>query len=553
MSEQYSDHKRLGHHSGLIPSRTYTYALSEAFFASVPYPYQRFYRSHVRQALSWYNGFVDWFHKGQTGDTYFSTRIAYTVLHKLAKLTVGRKLLFDDDGKASNETIDMFGKKGLDPLHFIELYSKKDNWSSKLKLATEWTYAGGTSALKLDSVSGKLVLEPLRTDEFLFDTDHHGEVVKSSALIYTETDTATRAGGEKGKELYYLFEERKYAENGKPMYRLAIKRGTGHDLGFKDVDFHSADQDFKSCPKHIREKFVRRFPRIMFNEWQELPFDTIGFWIIKATDGVSFAPSLPHGESLLTNCFHILQGYDFFYTALMTDMYLGRGKIIVPQHMQNPQSNMDWDDYGHFRGFDTFLTTMIPYVNPSDQKPLEIQFDLRSEDWKEIRNHLLQLLATNLGVSERTIATYLVPASEKPSNYEISADEDATAAFVEDKRDRLSRVFDEILEEILNFYGFESRVSVKFSKIGLQNQQNLLNNVTLKWQNGLIDHRTALEELYPDKTEDQITKIIELKKKESEYKQEQKEKEVGNDIIKNSEQQMREGSQGLQVERDEKD
>jgi len=513
MSDQ-NDNVRIGKQSPLIPSRTHTYALNTSFYSAVPHPFQQFYMRHVRTWLAWYDGYVDWFHLPESG--VFSTRFAYTIAHKLARITVGRKLLFDDEGKDSQHYINYEGGKDLSALQFTESWFSKNGGTDKLKQAVEWAYAGGDALLKLDNLKGgKLTLSPFRKDNYFYNTDSIGNVTAASILVYTTTNIIPDQQGET-KELYYLFEERKL-DNGVPKWRLSIKKGTGHTLSHKTVDFQSGDEAFRDCPKHIREKFILEYPSIKFNEWMKLPFKGLGIFIVKNTENVSFAPSLPFGESIFTNMVHILMSYDFYFSAKETDVYLGRGKLMIPQHMQNP--NTDVYDEGDYRGWDTFLMQKMPYVNPEEQKPIPLQFDLRPEDWERVRNNLIQEAAMSMGISERTLATFVVPASEKPSAYEISSDEDATAAFIEDKRDTLTHIMNELVSELLSFSGFkEDKVYVKFSRVGLTNQNNILNHVTMKRQNGLIDIRTALEELYPDKTEAQISVIYDRIKEEQQEK-----------------------------------
>ncbi len=519
MNENNQDHIRIGKQSALIPSRTHTFANNTPFYAAVPSPFQQYYMRHVRHWFQWYDGFVDYFHNHQSG--IYSTRLAYALLHKLAKLTVGKHLLFDDEGTPDTHFIKVNGRE-LNSLEFTEYWAKDNDLSQKVKQAKEWAYAGGDSLLKLDNYNKKLNVSVVRKDNYFIDCDFGGELSAASILIYTYTNMIQKSGSEY-TELFYLFEERNYDSNNNPQWRLTIKKGTGHGVSYKNVDFHSGDVDFRDLPKHIREKLVKEYPNTQFGEWVKLPFKDLGLYLVKATNKVSFMPSLPFGESLLSGILHLLQGFDFEYSAWLTDVYLARGKVLMPQHMQQPNVLEDFNE--HYSGMDTFLLQRIPYVSPESQAPLPIQFELRSEEWKNTRNNILQQIATNLGISERTVATYVVPASEKPTAYEISSDEDATAAFVEDKREMLQRVLDNMIETVLDFYDFgNEKVYVKFSKVGLTNINNLINQVSILKQNGIVDLKTALEMVFYDKTAKQIDNMYNAIRKENEEKMENKEK-----------------------------
>lgn len=487
----YDGYKRLGGRSALIPQLTHTYAGNTAFYAAVPAQYKDYYMRFVKQYFQWYDGFVPNFHNHHHG--IFSTRLAYTVLHKLAEQTTGARVLFEDEGKNG------------EALRFIEKFSEKNSLSNKITQATEWAFAGGDSLLKANVRNGDIFVDTIRKDNYFLNTDFSGEITAVSILLYTYTDMIQENQTDQ-RRLFYLLEERKY-EDGVPKERLTIKQGSGDRITYKNVDFQSADVDFKSLPRNIRQRLTTEFPGVTFGEWGELPFKSLGVYMIKTTDKISFAPALPFGESILSNNIHVLMSYDFYYSAFMTDVYMGRGKVLMPRHMQGPMR----DEYGSgdsFRGLDDFLLQRIDYVSPEEQKPLPLQFDLRGKDWADVRTHLLQTMATNIGISERSIATYLVPSSEKPTAYEISSDENATASFVDNKRPFIEKAINGLISCVLDFYNYDDESVVsKFSRIGLTNFNNVVNQVSILKQNGLVDERTALNMIFPDKNEQQLDSI----------------------------------------------
>lgn len=490
---EFDGNKRIGGQSALLPQLTHTYAGNSAFYAAVPHPYRDYYFRFVRQYFQWYDGFVPNFHNHHHG--IFSSRLAYTVLHKLAEQTTGARILFEDNG-AHGEA-----------LRFMEDFSSKRSLSNKITQATEWAFAGGDSLLKLNSRDSELYVDVIRKDNYFMNTNFNGDTEAVSILLYTYTDMI-QENQKDARRLFYLLEERKY-EGETPVERLTIKQGTGDRITYKNVDFQSADIEFKSLPRNVRERLTKEYPNVQFGEWGELPFKDLGVYVVKTTEKVSFAPSLPFGESLLSNNIHVLMSYDFYYSSFMTDMYMGRGRVLMPRQMQSPQ-NQDYNFGDSFKGLDEFLLQRIDYVSPEEQKPLPIQFDLRSSEWKEIRTHLLQTMATNIGISERSIATYLVPASEKPTAFEISSDENSTASFVENKRPFIEKAVNELIKAVLDFYNFgDSDVVSKFSRIGLTNFNNVVNQVSILKQNGLVDERTALSMIFPDKNEQQLDAIQE--------------------------------------------
>ena len=76
-----------------LASRQYVY--NHAFYMVVPEPYRQYYLRFVRPYFWWYDGYVPFFHTTTTG--IMPTNLARVLVRKLANLTTGSKLLFDDE------------------------------------------------------------------------------------------------------------------------------------------------------------------------------------------------------------------------------------------------------------------------------------------------------------------------------------------------------------------------------------------------------------------------------------------------------------------------
>ena len=513
--------RKLGSTS-LEPYRTYTVPSKQDFYTAVPAQYRNYYNWFVRRWFEWYDGFVNGFHNNGNS-TLFSTRIAYSIAHKFSKQITGGKLLFEDNGdnpEAKKEIMRVLRYKRFD---------------SKLQQAFEWALAGGDSILKLDSYKrGEPSIQPLRKDEYFVDVDFDGNIIRFSGLVDNKTKTNLVAGNKEYAN-FFIMEERRYNKNDEPEYRLSIKRGTSNGVSYGKGNFHSADYKFTQLPNDIRDEFKKEFPNTNFNEWESMPLDDLGVYMIKATEGTSFQPSLPFGESIFSNMIHLLMSYDFYYTAKMTDMYLGKGKVLIPDHMKSPHETGSRP----FSELNDMVYAKIPYVDPEQQTPTPVQFSLRSGDWTTIRNDLLQEMAMQLNLSPRTLASFAVPAAEKPTAHEINVDQDDTALTIEAIRKLNEGSINSVIDSICKYFGFEpDTITVKFSKMGLTNMSTMVNQMTTLKDRNLIDDRTALEYVFPDKTDDEIDKIIERKKEEAEEKIERDVKKQEKDEIGNKEKAM---------------
>lgn len=535
MAENFDSTKPLGNFSAFNTFYTYSWVNNEQFYAVVPYPYREYYQRFVKQYFQWYDGFVPHFHNQSSG--MFSTRLAYTTLNKLAKQTIGSKLMFNDDGVKDTKQIEYNGKK-LNSLNFIEEWSKANKLTSKVVQTKEWAFVGGDACYKLDSYNGDLRPSILRKDTYFFSTDFKGDICHFMGLVYTYSKMKPNVNGE-NKELFYLLEEREYDEQGKPMVRLSMKKSTGNQVNNKQVDMSPETIPFENLPRDVRHKFKKDYPGTLLGEWQELPLKDLGIYIDKASEKVSFIPSLQFGESLLSNAIHILMSYDYYYTSLNINLYTAQDKIIAPQHMQPPQASDDpYYGVNQFSSWNTFMLSRIPYTNPEDNSPILWQPSTRSEEWVRTRDNLLQSLAMVYGVDDRTISSAIVPNAEKPTAREISSDEYTTTLFVENQQIFTKDALDKMLQSVLDFYGFEEEVvTVKFDKAGLTNLNNVTTITTLLKQNGLIDLKTALEMQFPNKNDVQIELMMENIKQEKEDAMQFEQQQSENDVEENMEQQ----------------
>lgn len=507
---------------------TYSFINNNQFYPLVPKEYYDFYQRFVRQWFYWYDGFVPHFHNADAG--IFSTRLSYTLISGLAELINGGSLMFDNPEELSDFKLKYSSKprdkKPLDALEFIEKWSYDVNLTNKNNTAIEYSLAGGDSCYKLNSNGEDLYPVVLRKDNYFIDTDFRGNVVGFTGLIYAYNKQTKEDEGD-NRQYYYILEDRKYSDKGEPQYRIYVKRGYGNLTTHKSAELSKVQEvPFEELPKDIIKHIKKDYPSVKLGKWIDLPLSTIGIYLMKATDSISFLPQSPFGESVTSNLLSYLISYDYYYSAMNTDIYLGRGRVIIPQHMESPNKQ---NDANYNSGLDSGFYTRVPYTSLDDQKPVPIQFDLRSKSWSDIRNNLLQSIAMSLKVSLRTISSFLEDGAEKATAREISVD-DKTSIFVQNKRTLYRKPLNLMLQDVLDFYEFPDEINVRFSRVGLVNTNDIVQQTSVLKQNKLIDLPTALEQIYVDKNKRQLKEIqtniekeIEEAKEFEQQKVEQKE------------------------------
>lgn len=492
----------------------YSWINNALFYPLVPTYYYDYYNRFVRQYFYWYDGFNPDFHNENSG--IFSSRIAYTICNKLAGLINGGTLMFDSPTKLSNKKVAYKDGKQVNALEFIEDWSYDVNLTNKMNTAIEYSLAGGDSVIKLNSDGTDVYPTVLRKDNYVVDLNFKGEVTGFSGVVYTYTKMTKLTKGEESQkqDFYYLLEERQFDDEGNPQYRIYVKVGYGTLTTNKDINFDSIQEvKWESLSKDVRKAIKDNYPNVKLGEWYDLPLKSLGIYLMKASDSISFLPQLPFGESILSNQIANIQTYDYLKSFVATELYLGRGRVLVPDPMQNP--NKVANSSNHYEGLDSGIYNLIKYLKAEEQKPLAIQFEIRAEDITKIERLILRDMAMGLSISERTLANFLTDGSERATAREISVD-DSTATFVENKRTLYRKPLNCMINDVNDFYNFDDKLVIRFSRVGLNNMNDVVQQMVTLKQNGLIDTKSALDMIYVDKNDYQIDEMIKAIKKEQE-------------------------------------
>lgn len=497
-----------------------------AFYAVYPSYYYTFANQWLRKWLAWFDGYVPGIHDGVSG--ILSTRLATTLCNRLGEQVFGDGLLFANDKTFPD------AKKSLD---FISRLWKEDgDWDNQILKTFILASAGGTSYIKSNiSADREYWIDSWRADQCWTDVDFRGRVNRAKFIVAKYTKTVPSDKG-KQEDNCYLIEERFFAnphdckeykkkfkdqisnfqvapslERGKPYTRYQVFRLTGVASDFAQGVNLGSPLNWEEIPDDFKKSIIEDYGTLKVNLPQRLPFLDLGVDMFKWTAFISNLPQLPYGESVVAKIQAYLYEYDFMNSCMNTDFYLGRGRVMVPKSLQSPKpinfaGNMPTGNYN--QGLDSFIFTKVDYASTEDKKPEPIQFDLRSQDWLTARNHLIENIATSIGISPSTLASYLQDSSARTAR-EISSEESATALFVTNRRKLFTKPINDLVRRILLFNGLPDTVTVKFSQSGQTNTTLVTENVTSAYNARLISQYLAVKKLNPDMSEDEIQEEIE--------------------------------------------
>lgn len=506
--------------SAVANQKLFQWVNNQDFYSLVPSVYHPFYNNWVRTWLYWYDGYVPWIHGGAQG--ILSTGIGTMIVNRISDSVFGGNLMFSNSRKPKIRVRKEDGKDVGAALDFItNNWTKSTDFRTRIKRAIRYAFAGGFSLLKLNKTGGELWLDSLRADRFFVDLDGRGELRKvvSIASVY-ERATPNKSGN---TLRYVLCEERRYEKIGFLQQEIPVVEYKMYETT-APINYFSVKDNciaWLDLPKEVREAFSREYDG-RINEPQAMNgFTDLGCYLVRGSEDVSNVPQIGLGESLLAGIMTYLYEYDFYNTCFNTDMYLARGRVLVPKGMQGPraiaQANGVMQQYGtgQNEGLDSFLYTKVDSTNPDSQKPEAIQFELRASEWKEARNLLLESIATSIGISVSTLASYLNDGSNRTAR-EVSAEESATTLFVENARRRFETPINNLLKTVLRFYGYIDDVEVRWSRAGMTNVTVLVDTLTKAVQGGLISQEAAHSAYNYDNDEEQnaedFAKVLEDRK-----------------------------------------
>lgn len=484
---------------------TYSFANNNNFYAFVNQNFYDYYYRVVRRMSWWLDGYVIGFHDSTNG--IFSTRLAPSLVKGIGNHICGKQIMFKKANASSSNAA----------VEFLDKWSNKNDFKNVVRDAVKYAAGLGTSLLKINMSSKELWCEAVRLDYFFFTIDSKGKLNEVYCMIKRYNNVQPNTKQERN---YYLvehryFEHKKYKEfikskNGDmiprireedvPMVEYQIKLYTGNELSYKTYSPEMTQNvDWNSIPGKVKDSIKKDYRIIEFGKSQQLPFvDHLGCELFKFDGSDITLPNAPFGTSVLQDIISYLMLYDLSFSYFARDMYNGKGSVLTPK--QFVESGIDIA----FNGLNKNIYEFVPTIDPEKQKPLSVQFEIRAQEWETVQNNLLKKIATTIGMSPKTIASYLEDNSSQKTATEIDAEDDSTISYIEIKRGIFETPINKILEIILNYYGIADDAKIKFATPSVVNQDKIIDRAIRKLESGLMTIKQALKEIYPDEDEEQL-------------------------------------------------
>lgn len=495
-------------------NQTFTYANNSQFYALVNPTYYDYYNRIVRLNLEWFDGYVLGFHNQQNG--IMSTRIATALVNGIIGNVFQKKLVFDRVDKTSDY-------KALDKLNE---WMEKDNFLGKVKLASKYSGASGTSVIKLNQSYKDIYTQPLRQDQFFYETDFQGNITKITTFLKAYVNVFNTTDEEK-EQNFFVVEKRYYSTdidiptrvenlNGeiktyykKPSepvpvveYKVLYYQGRM----FENSMASKARQQtlsFHDLPKGFKDIIKKDFTALRFDTPCLLPFKDLGCYVLQINGQDPTIPNGMFGASFLTDIRSCLVEYELICAYALRDLYNSQGRIGIPKSLSMNDVNGQGIYDVSMSNYETFSG------DPDKQKPIITQFEIRANEWSVKKDDCLKKMATILGMSPKVIASYINPRGGfGKTATEVENDEASSQTFIEDKRTNLIVCLNKVISTILKFYGYYQHISARFIEGENRMSPLQVKTIIFKYQQGLIDLKETLRELNPNATESEVDDLV---------------------------------------------
>lgn len=478
---------------GMALEEYYNWVNNTVLYNSVTPNLKPFFRK-VENWERWINGYVPEFHDFNRG--VIPTHLAKSIVDKVSALIWGGGFMLQSTGDKKSENKN-------EALEFASEWAKDINLSEAVQSTIRFAVGLGTASLKLNSDGNKqLWIEAVPLSRSRYEFDARGNVRRAAFFIQSFNRGSTVKDG----DTYGLYEERYFGEDNKPKCEYKVYR-----INLQCNQAQNAQSDvyipWEDIPAWVRRQLKESFYAIRLDTPITLPFTNIGVYIYRYTPCLSSMPHLRYGDSVLEGLTKYLCEYDILSACIDTEMYVSRARVMAKKQVQNPQKA------NYNSGIDSFMLTYYEEMG-NDPKPLLfIQPEIRAEHLKSLRNATLENICTAVGIAPSSFASYLNDSSNRTAR-EVSAEESATTLLVENKRVSLVSILNNLIADVMRYFGHPADIEAEFSKAGQTNYTLLVENAVKIRQAGGSSLEQFVRTVNPSFDESQVQREIELIRKE---------------------------------------
>lgn len=326
----------------------------------------------------WYKGYVEKVHK------YTTYNGKVRIGQKRASLKMAKRVCEDWANLLLNEKVS-FACADTDADNKLKRALSDNDFYVRANQLVEKAFAFGSGAfVEYADVNGKTVIDFITADK----------IYPLSWVDINITDCAFASIKTIGGQKYYYINIHTSDARG----RYIIQNRLFDEYGIE-----------VSLPAGIKSQYISAVKR---------------FQIIRPNITNNIEPCSPMGISIFANAVNELEGVDLVYDSYINEFKLGKKRMLIPVTMAQLEKEKEGISAPVFDNNDTVFYA-IPGIEGENQKPTEINMEIRGEEHKQAVQYNLSLLADKCGLGN--------------DRYEFGADGTKTATEVISEKSDLFR------------------------------------------------------------------------------------------------------------------
>ena len=328
--------------------------------------------------------------------------------------------------------------------------------------------------------------------------DAFGEIV--DALLFVERNQV-KYGND-----YYVVEHRFYNNDHIPCSRLEVVKCTYGDTQGKNLTRTILD----TIPADIEERYNNI--GIKFNVTKVLDgFIDLGCYeVIQNEVNLKF-PDADIPETMFNIATDTIVSLENGLTGREVEKQQGRGQVLIPEFQKQAMGIMPGKQgnvansfiWGMEQQVKNPILVKYPTRSAEDNKPQSVQFDIRADQWEQSINGDIGRLCSLVGISILDYDPRLLMTGQRTDD-EINSMTDITRATVDDFRELNEYEINKMIKCVATLFGINQNIAIRWSMSSILNPTKNGSLVVQKFTNGLISRSSALKELNPDLTDDEI-------------------------------------------------
>lgn len=431
----------VGYNDGL--GNYHDFHINNTFYLLAPSYYNTFYTIYLRKCLQIFDGWDAHWHSLASG--LVPERLVQSIAKGLTNILFAHGI---DFVTASD------GDYG-----YITKWAKETHLYNAIKKGHLFAEAGGTALLKLNRAGQNVYPSAHRIDTFYPEIASDGSIL--SVKIYFDLVQNMNAGGLEAEQ-YGICEERYYNENGQACVKCSVYRVEGNLQNATLSRPQTADAksvDWERLKPDIKRYISTNYPSILIGKEQLLPFGrSLGGYLVKFTETIPQIPNSafgqPIGDILRTESYQ----FDQMKYFEKNEVDLARARALIPEEMWN-KDDPDYDK----RALNERFYQKVSTLGDDKDKITQIQFELRGQDMRTVKENIYRDCSAKLNVSASTIASFLSEGAGARTATEITNEKTKTDTWIGSQIRLISPPINEMLNDVMNYYNhFFSNTEIVF-------------------------------------------------------------------------------------------